>query len=50
MIANVFRRIALARGLLPAGTPPPTGQPPPAPAATPATGAPEPCRERDEAA
>jgi hypothetical protein len=49
MHANNFRRIALARGLLPAGGPPPwppgAGE---APAPTRAPGAPEPCEARVE--
>jgi hypothetical protein len=51
MLENTFRRIALARGLLPAeARQPPPDTPRPAPAAPPAPGAAEPCRERDDAA
>ena len=52
MFANNFRRIALARGLLPPAPPPPAPpEPPPAPqAANPALRAPEPCEERNQAA
>ena len=51
MFANNFRRIALARGLLPAQPPPAPPQPPPdVPAVNPAHGAPEPCEARHQAA
>ena len=51
MLANSFRRIALAQGLLPAETPrAPADTPPPAGTDTPAPGAAEPCEKRDDAA
>jgi hypothetical protein len=51
MFANGFRRIALARGLLPEAAPrPPAAEDRPAPADTPAPGAPEPCERREDAA
>jgi hypothetical protein len=51
MFANSFRRIALAQGLLPAeARRSPPDCPPLAREAEPATGAPEPCEDRDDAA
>jgi hypothetical protein len=56
MLANGFRRIALAQGLLPDAEPRPpaaaaaAAADPPAPVETPAPGAPEPCEQREDAA
>jgi hypothetical protein len=51
MLANDFRRIALAQGLLPGAAPRPlSGGEPTRPGETPAPRAPEPCEPRDDAA
>jgi hypothetical protein len=51
MLANNFRRIALAQGLLPGVEPrTPSGAEPPRRAETPTPRAPEPCEPRDDAA